>query len=97
MKGHASIHKSDMPLSELLPNVDQLSHQDKLRLIHFLLLAVAKEEGCSLEPPLESDSNHTLLTQLASTEAVVWSPQADAVAVQALSDLLATTKESASA
>lgn len=38
-----------MPLSELLPTVNQLSHQDKLRLIHFLLLAVAKEEGCSLE------------------------------------------------
>jgi hypothetical protein len=81
--------KGDMPLSELLPNVDQLSHQDKLRLIHFLLLAVAKKEGCNLEPPLESDSNHTLLTQMAATEAIVWSPQTDAVAVQALSTLLA--------
>jgi hypothetical protein len=39
-----------MPLSELLPTVDLLSHQDKLRLIHFLLLAVAKEEGCNLQP-----------------------------------------------
>jgi hypothetical protein len=39
-----------MTLTQLLPTVDRLSHQDKLRLIHFLLLAVAKEEGCNLEP-----------------------------------------------
>ena len=38
-----------MSLPELLPVVSQLSHQDKLRLIHFLLLAVAKEEGYELE------------------------------------------------
>jgi hypothetical protein len=84
MKGHASAHKSDMPLSELLAHVDQLSHQDKLRLIHFLLLAIAKEEGISLEPSPQSDPTETLLTQMASTEAVVWSPQADPTAVQAL-------------
>ncbi|HLO87925.1 MAG TPA: hypothetical protein VK203_23360 [Nostocaceae cyanobacterium] len=40
-----------MPLNELLPVFSQLYHQDKLRLIHFLLLAVAKEEGCNLESP----------------------------------------------
>jgi LAS superfamily LD-carboxypeptidase LdcB len=74
-----------MPLSELLPTVDRLSHQDKLRLIHFLLLAVAKEDGCSLEPPSDND---TLLKQLASTQAVVWSPQTDDDAVRALSNLL---------
>lgn len=74
-----------MSLNELLPTVSQLSHQDKLRLVHFLLLAIAKEEGCSLELTAESD---VLLHQLASTEAVVWSPQADSKAVQALSDLL---------
>lgn len=77
-----------MTLSELLPTVDRLSHQDKLRLIHFLLLAVAKEEGCSLEPPGEIDPANELLQQLASTEAVVWSPQTDRASVQALSDLL---------
>jgi hypothetical protein len=49
-----------MTLIQLLPTVNQLSHQDKLRLIHFLLLAVAKEEGCNLET---IDSN-TLLEQL---------------------------------
>lgn len=34
-----------MALGEILPTVSQLSHEDKLRLIHFLLLAVVKEEG----------------------------------------------------
>ena len=82
-----------MALSELLPVVSQLSHQDKLRLIHFLLLAVAKEEGCSLEPAEDSDSEKALLNQMASTEAVVWSPQADRTSVQALSDLLAAAKD----
>jgi hypothetical protein len=86
-----------MPLSELLPTVDQLSHQDKLRLIHFLLLAVAKEEGCSLEPSEESDQRNTLLAQMASTEAMVWSPQTDHAAVQALSDLLLIAQASANA
>jgi hypothetical protein len=89
--------KSDMPLSELLPTVDQLSHQDKLRLIHFLLLAVAKEEGCSLELSQESDPKNTLLTQMALTAGVVWSPQTDRVAVEALSDLLLAAKASANA
>jgi hypothetical protein len=82
-----------MPLSELLPTVDLLSHQDKLRLIHFLLLAIAKEEGCSLEPIEEN----LLLDRLASTEAVVWSPQADSAAVRALSDLLVAAKEETNA
>lgn len=86
-----------MSLNELLPTVNQLSHQDKLRLIHFLLLAVAKEEGCSLETSEDSDSENTLLNKLASTEAVVWSPHADHAAVQALSDLLVAAKESANA
>ncbi len=77
-----------MPLSELIPAVDRLSRQDKLRLIHFLLLAVAEEEGCSLEPDGDLTSDDILLAQLATTEAIVWSPQADHAAVQALSDLL---------
>ena len=38
-----------------------------------------------------------LLNQLASTDAVVWSPQADAQSVIALSDLLRYTKEKANA
>lgn len=86
-----------MSLSELLPTIDQLSHQDKLRLIHFLLLAVAKEEGCILEPTKEADSANVLLQQLASTEAVVWSPQADSASVQALSDLLVAAKDTMNA
>ncbi|MCU0543665.1 MAG: hypothetical protein MUE44_16040 [Oscillatoriaceae cyanobacterium Prado104] len=86
-----------MPLSELLPTVSQLSHQDKLRLIHFLLLAVAKEEGCSLEPTEDSDPNNLLLSQLASTTATVWSPQADSEGMKALSELLVAAQESANA
>lgn len=77
-----------MPLSELLPTVSQLSHQDKLRLIHFLLLAVAREDR---------DLENTLLNQLASTEAVVWSPHAEQAAVQALSDILVAAQDAASA
>ena len=86
-----------MSLSELLPTVSQLSHQDKLRLIHFLLLAVAKEEGCSLEDVGNSDSANALLNQLALTEAVVWSPQADQESVQALSDLLGAARRETNA
>jgi hypothetical protein len=82
--------EKNMPLSELLPTVNLLSHQDKLRLIHFLLLAVAKEEGCNLEPIEDNlllDSRSERLRQrLSATEAVVWSPQADNAAVRALSD-----------
>jgi hypothetical protein len=83
-----------MTFTQVLPVVSQLSHQDKLRLIHFLLLAVAKEEGCSLET---SDSENTLLEQLASTDAIVWSPQTDSQSIAALSNLLATAQEQANA
>jgi hypothetical protein len=86
-----------MPLSELLPTVSQLSHLDKLRLIHFLLLAVAKEEGCSLEPTEDSDPKNLLLSQLASTTATVWSPQADSEGMKALSELLVAAQKSANA
>jgi hypothetical protein len=86
-----------MPLSELLPTVSQLSHQDKLRLIHFLLIAIAKEEGYSLEPVEDSDAENALLNQLASTEAVIWSPHADHEAVRALSDLLVAAQGAADA
>ncbi len=84
-----------MSLSELLPTVNQLSHQDKLRLIHFLLLAVAKEEGYSLENTESSDLENTLLQQLASTEAVVWSPQTEPQAIQSLSELLIEAQKAA--
>jgi hypothetical protein len=47
-----------MPLSELLPTVNQLSHLDKVGLIHFLLFAVAKEEECSLEPNQDNHSRN---------------------------------------
>lgn len=59
--------------------------------------AVAKEKGYSLELPLDSDPENTLLNQLASTEAVVWSPHADSSAVQALSDLLVAAQGTANA
>jgi hypothetical protein len=81
-----------MTLTQLLPTVNALSHQDKLRLIHFLLLAVAREEGCSLE---SVDEEQELLHKLASTDGVVWSPQADSQAILALSDLLSTAKANA--
>jgi hypothetical protein len=86
-----------MSLSKVLPTVNQLSHQDKLRLIHFLLLAVAKEEGCSLEAAENSDSESALLSQLASTKAVVWSPHVDHEAVQSLSSLLLEAQEAVNA
>jgi hypothetical protein len=77
-----------MPLRELLPSITQLSHQDKLRLIHILLLAVAREDGCNLELDENEIGKNELLNQLVSTEAVLWSPQADPASIQALSDLL---------
>ena len=77
-----------MSLIELLQTVSQLTHQDKLRLIHFLLLAVAKEEGCSLDTASNEHHENMLMNQLTVTEAVVWSPQVDNEAVQALSQLL---------
>jgi hypothetical protein len=78
-----------MPLSELLPTVNLLSDQDKLRLIHFLLLTVAKEEGCNLEPI----EDNVLLDRLAPTRAVVCSPQADNAGVRALSDAIVGFRE----
>jgi hypothetical protein len=81
-----------MPLRKLLPTINQLSHQDKLRLIHILLLAVAREDGCNLGLDEDKTAKNDLLNQLASTEAVVWSPQADPASIQALSDLLATAQ-----
>jgi hypothetical protein len=86
-----------MPLSELLPTVKQLSHQDKLRLIHILLLAVAREDGCNLALDEDATAKSNLLNQLALTEAVVWSPQADPASIQALSELLATAQAKADA
>jgi hypothetical protein len=82
-----------MPLAELLPAVDQLSHQDKLRLIHFLLLAIAKEEGCELEATDANPQEEALLSQLASTEAVVWSPYEAHEAAQTLSNLLVVARQ----
>ncbi|MDR9403632.1 MAG: hypothetical protein RI580_09350 [Halothece sp. Uz-M2-17] len=77
-----------MSLSEILPTVNQLSHQDKLRLIHFLLLEVAKEEGCNLETEETLDVENHLLNELNSTQAVVWSPQTSNEGIKGLSDLL---------
>jgi hypothetical protein len=88
---------SSMPLSKLLPSIHQLSHQDKLRLIHFLLLAVAREEGCNLELEGVEATQIDLLNQLAATGAEAWSPQAAPASIQALSDLLATAQAKANA
>lgn len=87
----------NMSLIELLPTVSQLTHQDKLRLIHYLLLAVAKEEGCNLDTASNEHHENMLMKQLAVTNAVVWSPQADHQAVQALSELLMSAKGASNA
>lgn len=77
-----------MPLAELIPAVNRLSHEDKLRLIHVLLMAVAKEDGCELSTADAQVQEDALLNQLASTEAIVWSPYDAHGAAQTLSDLL---------
>ncbi|AVZ31402.1 hypothetical protein [Nodularia spumigena] len=82
-----------MSLNQLISAVSQLSHQDKLRLIHFLLLEVAKEEGCNLESTDDQEPENRLLEQLASTEAVVWSPYDAHEAAQTLSDMLTAHTE----
>ncbi len=86
-----------MPLTELLSVVSQLSHQDKLRLIHFLLLAVAKEEGYELQTTETQTQESLLLQQLAATEAVVWSPYDAHGAAQTLSELLVAAKQEGNA
>jgi hypothetical protein len=82
-----------MPLPELFPVVSQLSHQDKLRLIHFLLLAVAKEEGYELQETETQTQENLLLKQLEANEAVVWSPYDAHGAAQTLSEFLLATKQ----
>ncbi|GAB4282200.1 MAG: hypothetical protein Fur0025_11220 [Oscillatoriaceae cyanobacterium] len=81
-----------MPLKELIGVVSQLSHQDKLRLIHFLLLEVAKEDGCDLKSIDAQQQENLLLQQLAATEAVVWSPYDAPEAAQVLSELLTAVR-----
>lgn len=80
-----------MSLTELLPVVSQLLHQEKLRLIHFLLLAVAKEDGCELQTAETQES--LLLKQLEATKTVVWSPYDAYSAAQPLSELLMTARQ----
>ncbi|MBD2213461.1 hypothetical protein H6G64_04090 [Calothrix sp. FACHB-156] len=82
-----------MLLNDVLQTVSKLSHQDKLRLMHFLLLAVAKEEGCNLESIDNQEQEQALLKQLESTEAVVWSPYEAHEAAQTLSELLKAAKQ----
>lgn len=84
-----------MPLTELFPVVSQLSHQEKLRLIHFLLLAVAKEDGCELQTAQTQEN--LLLQQLEDTEAIVWSPYDAHGAAQALSELLVAARQESNA
>jgi hypothetical protein len=86
-----------MPLTELFPVVSQLSHQDKLRLIHFLLLAVAKEEGYELQATETQIQESLLLKQLEATEAVVWSPYDAHGAAQTLSELLVAARQEGNA
>jgi hypothetical protein len=82
-----------MPLPELFPLVSQLSHQDKLRLIHFLLLAVAKEDGYELQTAETQTQENLLLKQLGATEAVVWSPYDAHGAAKTLSELLVVARQ----
>jgi hypothetical protein len=82
-----------MLLNDVLQTVSKLSHQDKLRLMHFLLLEVAKEEGCNLESTDNQEQEKALLKQLQSTEAVVWSPYEAHEAAQTLSELLTAAKQ----
>lgn len=77
-----------MALAELIPAVNQLSHEDKLRLIQVLLIAVAKEDGCELSATDNIVQEDSLLHQLASTEAFVWSSYNEHDAAQALCHLL---------
>jgi hypothetical protein len=77
-----------------LPSVNQLSHQDKLRLIHVLLLAVAKEDGCNLETGAIGDPQQRLLAEMAATGGEIWSPQVDSASVQAFSDFIEAAKVS---
>lgn len=86
-----------MPLTELFPVVSQLSHQDKLRLIHFLLLAVAQEEGYELQATETQTQESLLLKQLEATEAVVWSPYDAHGAAQTLSELLVAARQEGNA
>jgi hypothetical protein len=86
-----------MPLTELFPVVSQLSHQDKLRLIHFLLLAVAKEEGYELQATETQTQENLLLKELEATEAVVWSPYDAHGAAQTLSELLVAARQEGNA
>lgn len=85
-----------MSLAELIPAVSQLSHEDKLRLTHVLLMTVAKDDSCELSVTDAQVQEEALLNQLASTEAVVWSPYDAHGAAQTLSNLLiASRKEDA--
>ncbi|TVQ20022.1 MAG: hypothetical protein EA367_09775 [Leptolyngbya sp. DLM2.Bin15] len=86
-----------MSLTELFPVVSQLSHQDNLRLIHFLLLTVAKEEGYELQTTETQTQENLLLKQLEATEAVVWSPHDAHEAAQTLSELLVPAKQDGNA
>ncbi|MEL6263887.1 MAG: hypothetical protein AAFR12_22820 [Cyanobacteria bacterium J06626_6] len=81
-----------MPLAEIIPAVNQLSHEDKLRLIQVLLIAVAKEDGCELSVT-DSSVQEGLLRQLATIDAFVWSPHDAHGAAQVLSDLLVASKK----
>lgn len=80
-----------MHLSELMPAARQLSRQDKLRLIHMLLVEVAEEEGCELIPA-KQEAREILLAKLAATDAVAWSPYDTQGAAQALSELLVVSR-----
>lgn len=48
-----------MPLTELLPILQQLPRADKLRLVQFLVSELAKEEGV---PLLSSDGSYAVWT-----------------------------------
>lgn len=75
-----------MTISELEQQLLQLSPNEKLHIIQLLAQSLTTQNN-------NTQAENTLLNQLASTNATVWSPQADNRSVQALSDLLAKAKE----
>ena len=57
-----------MTFTQVLPTVSQLSHQDKLRLIHFLLEQLAATDAVVWSPQTDSQSIQALSNLLATAQ-----------------------------
>jgi hypothetical protein len=73
-------------------SVSKATHQRPGSLFHFLLLAVAKEDGYELQTAETQTQENLLLKQFGATEAVVWSPHDAHGAAQTLSELLVVAR-----